>query len=179
MLHVSQLAEALDLPWQAPLAATVLAADTMVLLEAWAEGIASLDLPSLLARTPSRGRSLRNLSVNVHHPFELLPVARSTGSFPWDPDRDAHREAALTTAAAVHDYVAGVLRGWRAFVTAAGSELDARDPVVTTPRGAVPYSVVLDAQRWHAAYHLRQLEHVLGGGLMPHLVELALPADVF
>jgi hypothetical protein len=43
----------------------------------------------------------------------------------------------------------------------------------------VPFSVVLDAQRWHAAFHLRQLDAVLGTALLPSLGALSLPADVF
>ena len=33
-------------------------------------------------------RSLRNLTVNVFHPFELLPTAFDEGRFDWDPDLD-------------------------------------------------------------------------------------------
>jgi len=38
---------------------------------------------------------------------------------------------------------------------------------------------VLDVQRWHAAFHLCQLDTVLDTHLLPELVELALPDDVF
>ena len=179
MLHVSQLADALALPWQAPLPPTVLAADTVMLLAAWVGAIAPLDLDRLLTPTPSRGRSLRNLTVNVCHPFGLLPDAWASGRFPWFPEQDGEREAPLTTIDDIVGYAVEIDREWRAFVAATGDELDASDPVVTTPRGATSYSVVLDTQRWHAAYHLRQLEHVLGCHVTPPLDELALPADVF
>jgi hypothetical protein len=177
VLHVSQLADVLGLPWQAPLPAGSLAADTVTLLEAWAVGLAELDTDTLLAPTPSRGRSLRNLTVNVHHPFELLPQAWADESFPWDPDRDGEREERLVDAGAVRDYAAGITARWRAFVTA--NALGTHDPVVASPRGDARFSVVLDSQRWHAAYHLRQLEHVTGARLMPSLDALALPTDVF
>jgi hypothetical protein len=179
VLHVSQLATALGLPWRAPLPAGVLATDTVTLLRAWAAGIAGLDTEALLGPTPSRGRSLRNLTVNVHHPFELLPPAWDEGSFPWDPDRDGEREELLVGADAVRDYATGVTEHWRAFVAANGPALGARDPLVASPRGDVRFSALLDSQRWHAAYHLRQLEHVTGIRLLPPLGELALPADVF
>ncbi len=157
----------------------MLAADSVLLLDLWTRGIAALDQESLLSPTPSRGRSLRALTVNVHHPFEILPAAWPTGSFPWDPDRDGDREVGLTTAAAVRAYAAGVLTSWRSFVTRFGAELDTHDPVIATPRGDVPYSVVLDTQRWHAAYHLRQLEAVTDQALLPDLDALALPVEVF
>ncbi len=179
MLHVSQLATALGLPWQAPLPAEALAWDTVALLEAWAGGVAALDTEALLAPTPSRGRSLRNLTVNVHHPFELLPEAWAGGSFPWDPDRDGEREERLADAGAVHAYAAGITTRWAAFVAANGPGLGTHDPVVASPRGHARFSVLLDGQRWHAAFHLRQLEHVTGARLLPSLGALALPTDVF
>lgn len=179
VLHVSQLADALGLGWRPPLPPSLLAGDTVALLAAWVAAIAPLDLDALLEPTPSRGRSLRNLTVNVCHPFELLPAAWDEGSFPWHPERDAEREAALTTATAVSGFAGGIHRDWSAFVAAARDDLDVRDPVVTTPRGTAHYSVVLDTQRWHAAYHLRQLEHVLGCDATPQLDRLALPAEVF
>lgn len=179
VLHVSQLAGALGLPWTSSLPATTSAADALALLEAWGRGIAPLDLASLLAPTPSRGRSLRNLTVNVCHPFELLPATWSSGAFPWDPDLDAEREQALSTADDIRSYAAGTTSAWRSFLAATGAELDRRDPDVVTPRGDVRFSIVLDTQRWHVAYHLRQLEHVVGVRLLPSLEELALPADVF
>ncbi|MGL6279432.1 MAG: hypothetical protein ACRC50_07760, partial [Gaiella sp.] len=156
VLHVSQLAEALGLPWASQVPASVLAADTLTLLTAWEQGIAGLDTDALLAPTPSRGRSSRNLTVNVHHPFELLPAAWSTGSFPWDPVRDGERERLLGDAEAIRAYAADVAGAWSAFVAATSLALDERDPVVASPRGSARLSAVLDTQRWHVAYHLRQ-----------------------
>jgi hypothetical protein len=179
VLHVSQLADALGLPWQAPLPADALASDTVTLLEAWATGLAALETEALLAPTPSRGRSLRNLTVNVHHPFELLPEAWAGGRFPWDPDRDGEREQRLVDAVAVRGYAAGITARWRAFVAMNGPRLGTRDPVVASSRGDARFSVLLDSQRWHAAYHLRQLEYVAGTGLLPSLGALALPAELF
>lgn len=179
MLHVSQVAEALGLPWSALLPSSALASDTLALLAAWGRGIASLDLSALLAPTPSRGRSLRNLTVNVHHPFELLPEAWHSRVFPWDPDRDGEREERLDGAEAVRNYAATTSYSWGAFAASVGAGLDAADPEVETPRGTVRFSVVLDTQRWHAAFHLRQLERVTGLALLPELDDLALPAEVF
>lgn len=179
MLHVSQVAEALGLPWSSSLRSSELASDTLTLLAAWGRGIAALDLEALLAPTPSRGRSLRNLTVNVHHPFELLPEAWRSSVFPWDPDLDGEREERLADAEAVRDYAAALREAWGAFVGSVGAGLDAADPEVATPRGTARFSVVLDTQRWHVAFHLRQLEHVTGLALLPELDELVLPAEVF
>ena len=179
MLHVSQVAAAVGLPWSASLPSSALAADTLTLLSSWAHGVAALDLEALLAPTPSRGRSLRNLTVNVHHPFELLPEAWRTCAFPWDPDRDGEREERLVDAVAVRAYAAATSESWGAFVISVGTGLDAVDPDVVTPRGTARFSVVLDTQRWHVAFHLRQLEHMTGLALLPELDDLVLPAEVF
>ena len=129
--------------------------------------------------TPSRGRSLRNLTVNVFHPFDLLSAAWSSGVFPWDPDEDAAREQTLTTAERVVGYAAGIRASWGAWVDRPGFDLSHADPTIVSPRGEVTFSVLLDVQRWHAAFHLRQLDAVLDTQFLPVLAELALPADVF
>ena len=117
--------------------------------------------------------------MNVFHPFELLPTAWDTGVFPWDPDEDAAREQTLTTAEGLIDYATGIHSSWGVFVERRGAELSRSDPAIVSPRGDVTFSVVLDVQRWHAAFHLRQLDAVLDTHLLPVLVELALPAEIF
>jgi len=179
VLHVSQLAAALGLPTQPTLSASHLARDTLVVLDAWLAGIRPLAVEALLEPTPARGRSLRNLTVNVFHPFELLPTAWEAGVFPWDPDEDTAREQSLTTAERVVGYAAAIRAAWGAFIDCRGAELSRSDPAIVSPRGDVTFSVVLDVQRWHAAFHLRQLDAVLHTRILPELVELALPDDVF
>jgi hypothetical protein len=169
---VSQLAAALGVPARPTLTPTRLARDTLAVLDAWLTGIRPLAVEALLEPTPSRGRSLRNLTVNVFHPFELLPTAWATGDFPWDPDDDAAREQPLTTAESVIGYAAGIRASWGVWV-------DCRAGDLVSPRGETTFSVLLDVQRWHAAFHLRQLDTVLDTHFLPVLTELALPADVF
>ena len=72
VLHVSQIADTLGLP--PPPSAHPLrdGRDADAVLEAWLRQVRALDWDTLLRPTPSRGRSLRNLTVNVFHPFELL-----------------------------------------------------------------------------------------------------------
>jgi len=49
---------------------------------------------------------------------------------------------------------------------------------VSSPRGPLTFSALVSFQRWHAAYHYRQLVHVRGGDLtLPD--DLVLPREVF
>ncbi len=157
ILHVSQLAAALGLEPPAPPTASTVALETVSVLESWLELVRPLDLETLTAPTASRGRSVRNLTVNVFHPFELLPSAWDESSFPWDPERDDERELALVTAGDVHAYAEGALASWSRFVRRLGADLDARDPVVRSPRGDVRFSALLDGQLRHAIFHREQL----------------------
>ena len=171
----------------AQLESTRLAWDTVALLDAWVGLIGPLDLETLTAPTPSRGRSLRNLTVNVFHPFELLPIAFGTGNFDWDPELDESREAALQDASAVVVYAGNRRAAWRDWLHENEARLAIRDPEVTSPRGPVRYASLLDSQRWHAAFHYRQLLAFLGErghdltSALPResLGELSLPEEVF
>ncbi len=157
------------------------------MLDAWVAGLSGLSFHDLVAPTRSRGRSLRNLTVNVFHPFELLPAALEDGDFPWDPDGDAEREAALGTAVAVTEYAAERAAGWRWFLAGLGDRLAGELPLVSSPRGEIAFADLLAQQRWHAAFHYRQLvAHREGAGwpiAIPFAVDrldgLDLPAEVF
>ena len=125
--------------------------------------------------------------MNVCHPFELVPGAFGSGEFPWDPDGDHEREQALTTAADVRRYAVERACGWHGFLEDVESELgDGRRPV-TSPRGALSFGDLLAQQRWHAAFHYRQLAaHRREAGLgrvrsLPAELEssLDLPPEVF
>ena len=147
ILHVSQLAHALGLPVPAPADGTRLAWETLPLLRAWLDRVRTRDLA---APTESRGRTLRNLTVNVFHPFELLPAAWATGEFPWEPERDAERERAVPDVIA---YADNILVTWTDFVL----ELGEGDPQISSPRGEVSWSTLLESQRNHVEFHLGQL----------------------
>jgi hypothetical protein len=187
ILHVSQLASMLGLQAPAQLEVTRLAWDAASVLGAWLKLIRPLDQETLTAPTPSRGRSLRNLTVNVFHPFELLPTAFETGRFDWDPTLDEDREAALQDAAAVVAYANDRHAAWQDWLQESETDLLARDPEITSPRGRVNYANLLDSQRWHAAFHYRQLltfldgqGHELTGALsLASLDDLTLPAEIF
>jgi hypothetical protein len=156
ILHRSQIAALLDLPLAAEPDAITLAWDCAAVLDAWTKALHGLTAGDLTAPTPSRGRSLRNLTVNVFHPFELLPAAWERGSFPWRPEDDPDREAPLTTAELVVAYAERGCVDWRAFLRASGAAL--HDTwVVSSPRGEIAFRDLLAHQRWHAAFHYRQL----------------------
>jgi hypothetical protein len=97
---------------------------------------------------------LRNLTVNVFHPFALLPGAWKSGQFPWEPERDDEREQALSDVVA---YAERILGDWTAFVLEHDDELGRRDPVVSSPRGDARFSALLDSQLAHVAFHHEQL----------------------
>ena len=178
VLHVSQIADALGLP--SPVGDPGRdAADAATILGGWIAELRTASWEALLAPTPARGRSLRNLTVNVFHPFELLPGAWTTGEFDWRPEDDAQRENELTSAEGLTGFATAAASGWAAFLGA--EDVAARDPAVATSRGPVSFSALVAFQRWHAAYHYRQLLEVLGGGGLDLAAfeGLTLPRDVF
>jgi hypothetical protein len=156
-------------------------------LEAWERELAVLSWEVVTKPTPSRGRSLRNLTVNVFHPFELLPGAWLGGEFAWYPELDDEREAGFGDTAGLAGWAAGALEGWRTFLAVHGDELGERNPVIASPRGPIAWTALLASQRWHAAFHLRQLELFLaveglaraGTFSVETLAGLDLPADVW
>jgi hypothetical protein len=187
ILHVSQLAAMLGLEAPAHLEVTRLAWDATAVLDAWLKLIRPLDQETLTTPTPSRGRSLRNLTVNVFHPFELLPTAFETGRFDWDPAFDEDREAALQDTAAVVAYASDRHLAWQDWLRENETDLLAHNPDITSPRGRMTYADLLDSQRWHAAFHYRQLLAFLdkrgydltGARSLASLEGLTLPAEIF
>jgi hypothetical protein len=191
----TQIAAALGLETSERLRVEVLAAETLLVITAWTSALEGLDIETLTAPTPSRGRSLRNLTVNVFHAIELLPAAWETGWFAWEPELDEQLELFLPTAKEIVRYACQIRDRWQEFVT---SELmrpvggrstdDVSDSVVSSPRGELSFGVLLDAQRTHAAYHYRQLESFLHAqpGLrkpvepvLTRLSQLSLPTSVY
>lgn len=187
ILHVSQIANVLGLPAPAHGDASRLAVDTVDLLRAWIELVRGLSLQELCAPTPARGRSLRNLTVNVVHPFELLPETWATGVFPWRPEEDELRERELRSAKQVVSCAERTYERWSGFVSELGAEFDRRSRRVSSPRGEIGWPELLDQQRWHLAFHYRQLVAVLDDRGLVHppplpldlLEGLEFPAEVF
>ncbi len=158
ILHVSQIARWLGLP--VPQAGGSLASgwDLASTLDRWLELIRPLDVAGLTAPAEPRGRSVRNLTVNVFHPVSLLAEAFASGRFDWDPDGDDERESALATPESVVRYAETIAAAWTSFLLDAERELGSRDPLVVSPRGDVGFAELLASQRWHAAFHREQVE---------------------
>jgi hypothetical protein len=187
ILHVSQLAPLLGLEAPAQVEPSRLAWDAAAVLDAWLDVIQRLDFEALISPTPSRGRSLRNLTFNVFHPFKLVPGAFDEGRFEWDPSRDDAREASLRNAAAVVEYAADGCHAWHDWLLQHEADLLARDPEVVSPRGTITFGNLLASQRSHAAFHYRQLLAVLtdrghdltGTPPLASLCEVQLPREIF
>jgi hypothetical protein len=186
ILHRSQLASLLGLPVASSGDAQRVAGDTISILDSWATVIEPVDWESLIAPTPSRGRTIRNLTVNVFHPFELLPTAWADGRFEWDPDRDDEREAQIETAEGLQRYASAISQAWTATLLEVDPTLAGDDRHVDSPRGEISFSNLLEQQRWHAAFHYRQITTFLtsrGQDVKPldltGFAGLDLPEDVF
>ena len=187
ILHGSQLASMLGLEAPSQPEPTRAAWDSAAVLQGWIDVIRPLDFERLSAPTPSRERSLRNLTVNVFHPFELLPAAFDTGRFDWNPDLDDARETALSDAAAVVAYAAERHAAWQRWLLEREPDLASRGPDVESPRGRLSYASLLASQRWHAAYHYRQAlaflvsrgRDLTGAYSLASMPDLDLPDEVF
>lgn len=191
VLHVLQLCTALGLPAPAMGESKRLAWDLVPLLESWAGHLDRLDFPVLLEPTRSRGRSIRNLTVNAFHPISQLPRAMHEGVFDWplgtQEQDDERLEAELVSAQAVRDFAHAVVRGFTAFLVEEEDALGAPLPDVRSGYGTIPFSALLEEQRWHAAFHYRQVvEHLSASGRavpgvfeMERIPDLELPGDVY
>lgn len=161
LLHTSQIASVLGLPMpdDLDLRTTRMAWDSVSILESWLGLLRHMDFETMVQPTRSRGRSPRNLTVNVFHPFELLPGAFAEGTFEWHTkESDERREAELTTAEEVISWAQGCLFTFQGFLLEAEDQLDVEDPhVVTSNRGEASFSVLVHSQRAHAAVHHRQV----------------------
>lgn len=191
-MHQSQIASLLGLPGASGAGGDGLrlAWDLSAILEAWVDHLRLLDWETICAPTPSRGRTLRNLTCNTFHPITLIPGAVGHGEFPWDPDGDDEREAALDGADAAVDYactIATDFQGWLLGAEELLAGAGAGSRPVKTLRGGIDVVTLLVAQRWHAAFHYRQLKVFLasrgtelpGSFRIEALADLELPEEVF
>jgi hypothetical protein len=187
---ISTLAElaaavGVDAPPSLPLLAEL--EDTVELVEAWHRLVAGLDPVLLRTATPSRSRSTAELAVNVLNPFDLMPRAWETGELPWHPERDEERAAALTDAD-LGSWALTVAARWAGFVRSSGELLAQPARALDSPRGRLEWGPLVTSQRWHAAFHYRQVSAFLelrsvplppGAPPLETLADVDLPEDVF
>jgi hypothetical protein len=178
--HPSQAASLLGLAAEDAGDPVRLGWDLHRVLEAWLEAAALVPWDALLAPTPSRGRTPRELAVNTFVPVGLLPAALASGRFPWpgdpvtgEPGDDALRahelglEAAIGDTAALRAFAEPILRAWGAFLLDEDALRAGAGRAVETPSGTLPYARLLDAQRLHAAQHLRQVTTAFAAAGLP------------
>jgi hypothetical protein len=186
-MHRTQIATALGLRVPRTEESQRLAWDIVPVLDAWMAHLERVEWELLVRPTPSRGRTLRNLTVNVFDPVSLLPDAFLSGRFEWYPEEDHRREQALRSSEDLVAFARIAANAWTAFLGDHGHELDQRNPAVASSRGDVAFAALLEYQRWHAAFHYRQMveflrveEVVLPAAFdVEALTDLALPESVF
>jgi hypothetical protein len=162
--------------------------DIAAILDDWVRLIEHCSWEQLLAPTLSRGRTPRNLTVNVCRPIEMLPRVYREHFFAWyTGEADLQVEAWLRSREAVVEYARAASVAWQSFLLEL-SELSAvDDPSLTTTRGDSTFSDLLRAQRFHAAFHHRQVVHFLQNEeiAVPQLLDvtafagIGLPASLY
>ncbi|WP_259312931.1 hypothetical protein [Capillimicrobium parvum] len=181
-----QIAAALGLPLEPRAQGQRLAWDIYTILDAWCDSIALLDWEVLIKPTPSRGRSLRNLTVNVSYPIGLLPAAWRTGRFDWQPERDDEVELELRSSRGVHDFGRSIADRYLGFLADEEAQLPLHDREVHSSRGDMSFRSLVEYQRWHAGFHYRQLRAFCRGqridlppDVLASVPDLVLPDSVF
>ena len=186
-MHRTQIATALGLAVPKTEESQRLAWDIVPVLVSWIDHLEGVEWELLVRPTPTRGPTLPNLTVNVFDPISLLPDAFLAGRFEWHPEDDHRHEVALRSRADVVEFARAAADAWVAFLGDHGGELDERTSPVASSRGAVEFAALLEYQRWHAAFHYRQMVEFLRahGAVLPGafevkgLTDLDLPESVF
>lgn len=188
VLNLRQLAGLLGIPAPPGFESTQLGYDLLQIVDSWAANLQALPWELIVAPTPSRDRSVRNLTMNAVYPISLLPKAWATGRFDWGiVDLDDELGQVYTSAEQLAEFAHGVHRAWAEFMLESEEALALDDPLVVTPRGQSRYSELLASQRWHIAFHHRQIvEYLALEGVEPahpfrveQLADVKLPATVF
>ena len=126
-------------------------------MRSWIDCLRRSDWPLMLEPPPSRGRSLRELTVTGFRPFERLPAASETGRFDWESRQDAPIAAAIATSASLISFAERVERAWARFLLESAPSLEPPGRLVATARGNVAYADLVAFHAVHAAFHLREL----------------------
>lgn len=189
ILHASQIASLLGIPMPEQSLNTIrVSYDIVTIMESWIGMLEMMDFQLMKSATKSRGRPVTLMTVNSFHPISLLPGAWEEGGFAWHTrESDQRREAPLTDADKVLDFARQCLTALQVFLLNYEEELDTRDPSVTTSKGEIDFSVLIQAQRSHIAIHHRQMVEFLSdhGHSVDNLLDvetipgLTLPAALY
>lgn len=136
--------------------------DIAAILDDWVRLLPHYSWDQLLAPTLSRGRNSRNLTVNVCRPIELLPIAYQEHFFGWyTGEADLQVEAYLRTTEELAQFAQGISVTWQGFLMELSELPEVADPFLTSTRGDTSFSELLRLQRFHAAFHHRQITDFL------------------
>lgn len=186
--HSSQLASLLQLDVGDAQPATAVAFSLLDVLERWLAVIEDVPFQALLEPTLSRGRNIRNLTVNVFRPIRMLPLSYQDSQFNWfTNEADLQQESFLRETAQVVGFATEIYGEFANFLLEQGDELTSHDPQLSGNRGEMRFSELLVTQRFHAAFHYRQIvDFFTTGGYgqkppLPELIvqEIGLPKNLY
>jgi hypothetical protein len=136
--------------------------DIAAILDDWLRLLPLFSWEQLLAPTLSRGRNTRNLTVNVWRPIGLLPEAYDRHFFGWyTGEADLQVESYLHTPEEVVEYAQRGSSAWQGWLMEMTELPEVQDPFITSTRGDTTFSELLRLQRFHAAFHHRQITDFL------------------
>lgn len=195
VIHVSQLYSLLGIDLPEQFNERSLAWDVLTVMESWLAIIRGLDEQQLLAPTPARNRSARDLLVDTFEKIAKGPPAWSSADYVVVVDTEDVARTITDVTAAVR-YAEDNISVWREFLLEHyGDEKAEKGPSVAVweigfgkrrDRGTVDFAVILSFLRNHTAMHLRQVTVALdragighsGDGLAA-MTNLDLPVDVY
>lgn len=161
--HPSQIGSLLGLDVEDAQPSTAVAWGLLDVLQRWIDVIDDVPFEMLRTPTPSRGRDVRNLTVNVFRPIRMLADTWKDREFHWyTGEADLQQEAFLRVTAQVVGFAREIHMEFYGFLHEEGDRLSEQDPAITGNRGEMPYSALLVTQRFHAAFHYRQIVDHLG-----------------
>lgn len=156
IMHVDQLRQFLGMPPEDETAAYQELVEALGrVLEAIERAVRQLPDEQLSASTPNRGRDIRELAYNIHHPVRLMGQALDSGLFDWSTAGDYAASRGFSAAADLAEFCRDTRESW--LKNARGATAEDVERVAWTPKGLLTNRQILEAQSWHAAQHLRQI----------------------
>jgi len=156
VLHTDQLRDFLGMPpGDEPPAYQDLVEALNAVLEGVERAVRQTSAAQLALPTPNRGRDLRELTYNIHHPINLMRNALDGAGFQWDTSNDVAPSRGFDTPGKLGSFCRETRTAW--YARASRFEAERVERPVRTARGTVSQHQLLSAQAGHAAQHLRQI----------------------